>query len=155
MLTDGTTISTFSGPSSRIASSASFSQASSTSPISRCTNVLVAPRAPLSSTGARLYMSATNFCAAACAAATSFAAAGSSSLRQIAVQLTLQLRAPRRKVVPARAARSLRIRRHDGDTGEITLDDPEDPVPYWLVSTRHPQQLAEALREAASSTLTG
>ena len=38
---------------------------------------------------------------------------------------------------------------------EITLDDPEDPVPYWLVSTRHPQQLAEALKEAASSTLTG
>ena len=38
---------------------------------------------------------------------------------------------------------------------EITLDDPEDPVPYWLVSTRRPQQLAEALREAASSTLTG
>jgi hypothetical protein len=37
---------------------------------------------------------------------------------------------------------------------EITLDDPDDPVPYWLVSTRHPQQLAAAQREAASSTLT-
>ena len=35
------------------------------------------------------------------------------------------------------------------------IDDPDDPVPYWLVSTRRPQQLAEALREAASSTLTG
>ena len=29
---------------------------------------------------------------------------------------------------------------------EITLDDPEDPVPYWLVSTRRPQQLAAALQ---------
>ena len=25
---------------------------------------------------------------------------------------------------------------------EITLDDPDDPVPYWLVSTRHPHRLA-------------
>jgi Protein of unknown function (DUF3093) len=37
---------------------------------------------------------------------------------------------------------------------EITLDDKDDPVPYWLVSTRHPQQLATAQREASSSTLT-
>jgi hypothetical protein len=37
---------------------------------------------------------------------------------------------------------------------EITLNDPDDPVPYWLVSTRHPQLLAAAQREAASSTLT-
>jgi hypothetical protein len=37
---------------------------------------------------------------------------------------------------------------------EITLNDPDDPVPYWLVSTRYPQQLAAAQREAASSTLT-
>jgi hypothetical protein len=37
---------------------------------------------------------------------------------------------------------------------EITLDDKDDPVPYWLVSTRYPQQLAAAQREASSSTLT-
>jgi hypothetical protein len=37
---------------------------------------------------------------------------------------------------------------------EITLNDKEDPVPYWLVSTRHPQQLSAAQREASSSTLT-
>jgi hypothetical protein len=37
---------------------------------------------------------------------------------------------------------------------EITLADPDDPVPYWLVSTRHPQRLAAAMQEAASSTLT-
>lgn len=28
---------------------------------------------------------------------------------------------------------------------EITIDDPDDPVPYWLVATRHPRRLFEAL----------
>jgi hypothetical protein len=37
---------------------------------------------------------------------------------------------------------------------EITLDDDDDPVPYWLISTRNPEPLAAALRDAASSTLT-
>ena len=26
------------------------------------------------------------------------------------------------------------------------LDDPDDPTPYWLVSTRHPDQVLAALR---------
>jgi hypothetical protein len=30
---------------------------------------------------------------------------------------------------------------------EITLDDPADPVPYWLVSTRRPGRLAAALAD--------
>jgi hypothetical protein len=51
MLTDGTTISNLSRPSFSVARSASFSHAMSTSPIPRCTNVVVAPRAPESSTG--------------------------------------------------------------------------------------------------------
>jgi DUF3093 family protein len=28
---------------------------------------------------------------------------------------------------------------------EITLDDPDDPVPYWLISSRHPERLAAAI----------
>ncbi|HEY4151721.1 MAG TPA: DUF3093 domain-containing protein [Pseudolysinimonas sp.] len=28
---------------------------------------------------------------------------------------------------------------------KVKLDDPSDPTPYWLVSTRHPAQLAAAL----------
>ncbi len=51
MLWGGTTIWTLSGPSSFAARKASFSQARSTSPISRWTNVVVEPRAPESSTG--------------------------------------------------------------------------------------------------------
>ncbi len=27
----------------------------------------------------------------------------------------------------------------------VTLNDPDDPTPYWLVSTRHPDELAAAL----------
>jgi len=28
----------------------------------------------------------------------------------------------------------------------LVLDDPEDPTPYWLVSTRHPDRVLSALR---------
>lgn len=31
---------------------------------------------------------------------------------------------------------------------QIVLDDPDDPVPYWAVSTRHPRDLADALVRA-------
>lgn len=31
----------------------------------------------------------------------------------------------------------------------LVLDDPEDPTPYWLVSTRHPRRLLAALEDAA------
>ena len=30
----------------------------------------------------------------------------------------------------------------------IGIDDPADPTPYWLVSTRRPDRLAAALRRA-------
>ena len=60
----------------------------------------------------------------------------------------------RRTGVEADARAHLVLRPYIKTTVEITLDDPEDPVPYWLVSTRHPQRLATALQDAASSTLT-
>lgn len=28
---------------------------------------------------------------------------------------------------------------------KVTIEDPQDPTPYWLVSTRHPEKLARAL----------
>ncbi|MCW2781315.1 MAG: secreted protein [Marmoricola sp.] len=28
---------------------------------------------------------------------------------------------------------------------KVTIDDPADPTPYWLLSTRHPERLAQAL----------
>jgi hypothetical protein len=33
---------------------------------------------------------------------------------------------------------------------EITLDDPADPVPYWLISSRRPDELAAALTRASA-----
>jgi Protein of unknown function (DUF3093) len=60
----------------------------------------------------------------------------------------------RRAGVEADARAHLALRPYVKTAVEITLDDKEDPVPYWLVSTRHPQQLAAAQREASSSTLT-
>jgi hypothetical protein len=34
----------------------------------------------------------------------------------------------------------------------VDLDDPSDPTPYWLVSTRHPRRLAAALTAARTGT---
>jgi hypothetical protein len=34
---------------------------------------------------------------------------------------------------------------------KITLDDPSDPTPYWLVSTRHPSDLIAALAKARAA----
>ncbi|GAA1319480.1 DUF3093 domain-containing protein [Actinocatenispora thailandica] len=31
----------------------------------------------------------------------------------------------------------------------IVLDDPDDPTPYWIISSRHPHRLADALRRTA------
>lgn len=33
----------------------------------------------------------------------------------------------------------------------VGIDDPQDPTPYWLVSTRHPEALIEALERARVS----
>jgi hypothetical protein len=36
-----------------------------------------------------------------------------------------------------------------GGAVQVHLDDPADPTPYWIVSSRHPDRLAAALRPAA------
>ncbi len=59
-------------------------------------------------------------------------------------------------VVPASAKRSAMGRQLDpaafvfqrpwvGPLALIVLDDPDDPTPYWLVSSRNPQRLLDAL----------
>ena len=62
--------------------------------------------------------------------------------------------ARRRAGVEADATAHLVLRPYIKTAVEITIDDEDDPVPYWLVSTRHPRQLAAALHSASSSTLT-
>jgi Protein of unknown function (DUF3093) len=61
----------------------------------------------------------------------------------------------RRAGVEADASAHLVLRPYIKTAVEVTLDDKDDPVPYWLISTRDPQRLAAALQEAGSSTLTG
>jgi hypothetical protein len=56
--------------------------------------------------------------------------------------------------VDADARAHLVLRPYVKTAVEIILNDNDDPVPYWLVSTRRPQQLSAAQREASSSTLT-
>jgi hypothetical protein len=51
----------------------------------------------------------------------------------------------RRAGVEADARAHLVLKPYVPTSVEIVLDDPDDPVPYWLVSTRHPARLAAAL----------
>src|SRR6188508_2562735 len=57
----------------------------------------------------------------------------------------------RRSGTEADARAHLVLRPYVRTTVELTLDDPADPVPYWLVSTRRPGQLAEALERARTA----
>jgi hypothetical protein len=34
---------------------------------------------------------------------------------------------------------------------QIVLDDPADPTPYWLISSRHPEEMAQALLRGRES----
>lgn len=55
----------------------------------------------------------------------------------------------RRRTGPEADARAyLVLRPYVRTAVEVTLDDPEDPVPYWLVSSRRPRQLVSALEDA-------
>jgi hypothetical protein len=38
------------------------------------------------------------------------------------------------------------IRPWIGSGVQLWVDDPEDPTPYWVVSTRHPQQVVDLVR---------
>lgn len=63
---------------------------------------------------------------------------------------TLDAETMRSELGPRLDARAYVCLRAWARTGvHVTLDDPQDPTPYWLVSTRRPQGLADALRRAA------
>jgi hypothetical protein len=48
--------------------------------------------------------------------------------------------------VDADARAYLVLRGYCGGAVKVEVDDPGDPTPYWLVSSRRPLQLAAALR---------
>lgn len=37
-------------------------------------------------------------------------------------------------------------------TVQIVLDDPEDPTPYWVISTRSPERLSRSIRAAVQTS---
>ena len=55
-----------------------------------------------------------------------------------------------RSGVQADARAHLVLKPYIATAVEIEIDDDADPVPYWLVSTRHPARLAAALTAVAT-----
>jgi hypothetical protein len=41
------------------------------------------------------------------------------------------------------------IRPWIGGGAQVWLDDEDDPTPYWVVSTRHPEQVVRAVRDSS------
>jgi hypothetical protein len=67
-------------------------------------------------------------------------------LGYVSAVLGLDPEATARRTGPDADARAhLVLRPYVKTAVELTLDDPADPVPYWVVSTRRPTQLAEAI----------
>ena len=107
---DGATISNLPAPSSRWARKASFSQASSTSPMPRSAKVVVEPRAPVSSTG------------------TLAIEAGDEVARRRLASRRASPVAPGGEEVPARAAAGLGVGRDDLDAGPDEVAPVADPL---------------------------
>jgi hypothetical protein len=43
------------------------------------------------------------------------------------------------------------IRAWIGPGVQLIIDDPDDPTPYWVVSTRHPDRFVEVVRGTAAA----
>jgi len=68
--------------------------------------------------------------------------------------VALDAAATSRRAGPEADARAyLALRPYVRTAIEITLGDPDDPAPYWLVSSRRPHELASALTAAISTRL--
>lgn len=73
-------------------------------------------------------------------------------VRFLAAPTPLDSAAARRATgVEADARAFLVIRPYLKRAVRVSVSDPADPTPYWLVSTRHPHQLSAALEEAIAT----
>jgi len=61
----------------------------------------------------------------------------------------------RRSGVDADARAYLVLRPYAPCAVEVSVNDADDPVPYWLISTRRPAAFASAVRAAISSKVSG
>ncbi len=72
-------------------------------------------------------------------------------VHQLGVPVALDAAGSRRLAgVDADARAYLLIRPYLARSVQVAIEDPEDPAPYWLVSTRHPQRLVNALVAAGA-----
>lgn len=72
--------------------------------------------------------------------------------RLLGAPVPLDARASRRLAgVGADARAYLLLRPYVATSVQVPVEDPGDPTPYWLVSTRRPEALARALREAGAA----
>jgi hypothetical protein len=55
--------------------------------------------------------------------------------------------------VDADARAYLVLRPYIATSVRVLVDDPADPTPYWLVSTRHPAALSAALSDAIATAM--
>ena len=70
-------------------------------------------------------------------------------LRYISGSIALDQRTLRRVVGrEGDPAAFVSIRPWIGPGVQLWLDDPDDPTPYWIVSSRHPERVVAALRAA-------
>lgn len=77
-------------------------------------------------------------------------------LRYVAASESLDAdQTTRRGGVEADARAHLVLRPYVPTAVQITLDDTDDPVPYWLVSSRHPVAFATALQQAGPRRFDG
>jgi hypothetical protein len=76
--------------------------------------------------------------------------------RLVGPALALDADATRRTAgVEADARAFLLLRPYLKRSVKVTITDPADPAPYWLVSTRHPDRLVAALQAATHSASAG
>ncbi len=74
-------------------------------------------------------------------------------LDHLARPLRLDSEATRHRMGPGADARAhLLVRPYIPESVVVDLVDPTDPTPYWLVSTRHPTRLAQALSARLEGT---
>ena len=72
-------------------------------------------------------------------------------VRHLGAAMALGAEATRRTAgVDADARAHLVLRPYLKRSVRVELHDPADPTPYWLLSTRHPQQLVAALEAAGA-----
>lgn len=72
--------------------------------------------------------------------------------RYLGSSRALDADATRGRAGPAADARAfLVLRPYVATSVEVSLDDPGDPAPYWLVASRRPEELVAALARTGSS----